>query len=477
MKFLGERQAILIVFAVIFIYVLIMGAVSVARHYNFQTQAWDMGIFAQTFWNTAHGRVMQNSIEEVPNHFGVHMSPILFILVPGFLIFPSVYYLLIVQTLALALGAWPLYLFAKKILERKDLALALAAGYLLYPPLHWVNLFDFHPVAFLVPALLAAFYFFYEKKWFWFWVFMVVAAASQEDAVLAAMFAGLFLAALRWDEKKERKMGLAAALIALVYFVLSMKIIMPYFGGGLLRLDRYAELGGSVGEIARNLLFNPALFFKTAFSAQKLSYLFWLFLPVAFLPFVYLPAILLLIPGLLENLLTSFGNQFSGFYQYDSMLIAGIFISSVYGLRTLLKRRPDKALLFKSIIICAIFAGFLLRSPVSPFSFPVEFFKSNERQQTLRQIVKSVPSGASVAAETNIVPHLSDREYVYMSGSEPFMVDVVILDGADFFGFKDPDSFRKYADSYANAGEYDVRVIKERYIVFTKKGLFLETEQ
>ncbi|MEK7599143.1 MAG: DUF2079 domain-containing protein, partial [Patescibacteria group bacterium] len=380
------------------------------------------------------------------------------------------YYLLIVQTLALAFGALPLYLLAKKILGRRDLSLIVPAGYLLYPSLHSVNFFDFHPIAFLIPALLAAFYFFYEKKWLWFWIFMILAASAQEDAVLTVMFAGLFLAVIHPTEIKARKMGLLAALAALIYFIVSIKIVMPYFGGGLLRIDRYAALGGSAGEISRNLIVNPLLFLKTAFSAPKLKYLFWIFLPAAFLPLAYPASILLLIPGLAENLLTSFKNQFSGFYQYDSMLIAGIFIAGIYGLKGLLNRFPNKILRFKRVLLMAILAGFLFRSPISPFSFPAGLFKSNEHQLTLRRIVKNIPSGVSVAAQTNILPHLSDREKIYMAGSEPFMTDIVVIDGADFFGFKDPQHFSDYADSYAYSGKYDIEIIKERYIVFTKKN-------
>ena len=33
-------------------------AFTFARHLHFQTQAWDMGIFDQLFWNTIHGRFM-----------------------------------------------------------------------------------------------------------------------------------------------------------------------------------------------------------------------------------------------------------------------------------------------------------------------------------------------------------------------------------------------------------------------------------
>ncbi|QQG46567.1 MAG: DUF2079 domain-containing protein [Candidatus Niyogibacteria bacterium] len=476
MKILSERKAFFAVLAAIFVYIAVVGSVSVARHYDFQTQAWDMGIFFQTFWNTAQGRIMQNSIEEVSNHLGVHMSPIIFVLLPGFLVFPSAYYLLIIQTLALALGALPLYLFAKKVLERRGSALIIAFGYLLYPALHWVNFFDFHPIAFLIPALLAAFYFFNEKKWLWFWVFMVLASVTQEDAILAVAFSGLFLAVLHWRQRDERKNGLWVAAAALGYFIISVKLIMPVFGGGLLRLDRYAALGGSFSEIARNLFTHPPLFFKTAFTAPKLTYLFWIFFPVLFLPFIRPLSLLLLVPGLLENLLTNFSSQFSGFYQYDSMLIAGIFISSVYGLKSLLKIWPEKIIWVKWLFAAVILAGFLFRSPVSPFYFPTEIFKSNERRQTLRQIVKNIPGEISVSAHANILPHLAKRERVYMLGSEPFWVDgkpfrpdAVIIDGGDLFGFYNPEALQSYADSYALSGEYNIQVIRERYIIFGRK--------
>ncbi len=470
MKILSERKAFFAVLAAIFVYIAVVGSVSVARHYDFQTQAWDMGIFFQTFWNTAQGRIMQNSIEEVPNHLGVHMSPIIFVLLPGFLIFPSPYYLLIIQALALALGALPLYLFAKKILGRHDFALLISLGYLLYPALHWVNFFDFHPIAFLIPALLAAFYFFNEKKWLWFWVFMVLASITQEDAILAVAFSGLFLAAINWREPKERKIGLLAAFLALIYFAVAVKFIMPAFGGGLLRLDRYAHLGGNAGEIARNLFWHPSLFLKTIFTFPKMAYLFWIFLPVLFLPFMRPISFLLLAPGLLENLLTNFSSQFSGFYQYDSMLIAGIFIGSVYGLKKLSTRFPNKAVwLSKSALISAFIIVFLVRSSVSPLHFPAGFFKGGERREILNQIVKSMPADASVTAQTNIVPHLADRKFVYMLGFEPTKPDFVIIDGSDFFGFYTPENLQRYADGYALSDEYKITVINERYFVFQKK--------
>lgn len=466
---LGERKYLLIILGLIFLYIAILGSVSLLRHYNFQTQTWDMGIFVQTFWNLSQGNGPVNTVEEITNHFGVHASPIIYVLLPGFMLFPSAYYLLLIQTLALALGALFLYLFSKKILQRHDFPLLISAGYLLYPALHWVNLFDFHPIAFLVPALLGAFYFFYEARWLWFWLFIILAVFTQEDAILAVMFAGFFLAFIHWREAKERRIALLASTLAFIYFIVSIKILMPYFGGGLLRLDRYAHLGESFYEIARNLLFNPALFFKTAFSAPKLLYFLWLFLPVLFLPFFYLSSLLLLFPGFLENLLTNFANQFSGFFQYDSMLIAGLFIAVIYGLQKILSRWPNRARLFRGVLAVAILGSFLARSPISPFYFPLESFKFNERREVLNQIVQSIPANASVSAQTNIVPHIANREHIYMLGFEPFRPDFVIVDGGDFFGFYNPENLQRYADGYALSGEYEITVINERYFIFRKK--------
>src|SRR3989344_5518118 len=99
------RQDSKLVWLLIAAYFLIFSSLAVLRHYQFQTQAWDLGIFTQSFWNSIQGRLMLNTIEEIPNHFGVHFSPWLIFLVPGYWLFSSPYYLLITQTLALALGA------------------------------------------------------------------------------------------------------------------------------------------------------------------------------------------------------------------------------------------------------------------------------------------------------------------------------------------------------------------------------------
>lgn len=444
-----------------------------------------MGIFDQIIWNIAHGNGMQTTLEFVQNHFAVHMSPILFLFTPGYMAFPSPYFLLIIQTLALALGAWPLYLLTR--------SLPVAIAYLLYPPLHWINWFDFHPIAFLVPLMLAAFYFAKQKRWGWMSLFLILAASAQEDAILIIAFFGIYLMIKdvgRPIDVRRQYIGLAIFVLSVAYFLISTKFIMPLYGGGLLRIDRYAQLGGSFSEIAKNLFVHPLLFINTIFQWQKFVYLFWLFLPVAFLPFLATYEWILLIPGLAQNLLTNYAPQFASAYQYDATLIAGIFIATAYGLRKttnvfagLALLAPPRATIanrseeskntsgFPVIALIGVsFLAFLFRSPISPFNFPAEILKRSNRAEAFQKMLERVPKNASVAAHTQIVPHISQKEKIYMLGYEPALEpDILLVDGADYFGFGTPEFFAAHIQKYADSEKYSVEIIDERYYILTRK--------
>ncbi|TSC96379.1 MAG: hypothetical protein Athens101426_384 [Parcubacteria group bacterium Athens1014_26] len=465
-----------IVLAAICIYIIVFGVFTGLRHYNFQTQAWDMGIFDQTFWNTAHGRFMENSFETAKNHLGIHMSPFLVLLAPGYALFPSPYFLLIIQTIALALGAWPLYLLAKKVLSGFDKK---------WPVI--ITLFDFHELPFLIPLLLTSFYFIETKKWLWTTIFLALSASVKEDAILVVMFMGIYIFIKSGKNKsiKEtqnienkkflgiKKFGALTAIFSLIYFIAATKIIMPSLGGGLLSINRYSQLGGSVAEIAKNLFTNPWLFIKTIFAAQKMGYVFWLLVPAGFMTLFSGPVLLTLVPPLAENLLSSWNSQVSGLYHYDALLIAGIFAGLVYGLKFFLNHWPKKQKIAIVALLVAGAASFLIRSPISPFLFPTELFRPNAHWDAYREIIKKIPANASVAAQTNLVPHLSKRQNIYVLGTEPSPADILIIDGADLTGFTDEKTFQTYADSYMDSGLYNFTAIENRYFILNKKDIEL----
>lgn len=461
---------------------IILSGMSMLRHYQFQTQAWDMGIFVQFFHNTIRGNIAQTTIAEIPNHLGVHWSPFLLLLAPLYALVPSPYTLLLIQALVLALGAVPLYFLAEDALKNKKHALIISGTYLFYPALHWINWYDFHEIAFSPALFIAAAYFLQKQRWRWAAFFLLLAASVKEDVIMATLALGLWFIVRACREAKSDNndknqraaqtrlaVGCIIAVASAIYFLLVIKVFMPALGGGLLRLDRYAHFGNSAPEIITTMLKNPLLVLSTFFAPQKLIYYFWLFAPVLFLPFFGGTAFILLIPGLLENGLTAFSSQFAGTYQYDAILIPGIFIATVYGLRNIRERWPSIARKTIVLFVAMSAMSFVARSPLSPLSFPTELFKKNNHWETFRQMVREVPPDASVAASTLLVPHIAQREHIYILGQEPFLVDYVLIDGADFFGFPSPEAFQSYADRYALSGNYDIRSINERYFIFIKK--------
>jgi uncharacterized membrane protein len=96
---------------------ILLGSLSLVRHWTFHSTASDLAVFDQVLWNTIHGRFMESTLSLarcVPHSFfGDHFSPALLLILPLYFVFPHPETLLVVQTVALALGVWPIYLLAR----------------------------------------------------------------------------------------------------------------------------------------------------------------------------------------------------------------------------------------------------------------------------------------------------------------------------------------------------------------------------
>src|SRR2546430_4711142 len=92
--------------ALVAVYALTFGALSLIRHWSFHSTGLDLGVFDQVLWNTSQGRFMESTLSLdrcVPHSFfGDHFSPILVALVPLYWVAPHPETLLVVQTVALA---------------------------------------------------------------------------------------------------------------------------------------------------------------------------------------------------------------------------------------------------------------------------------------------------------------------------------------------------------------------------------------
>lgn len=131
------RQKKIIIIGMIF-YSILFIYLGIQKYHNFTFfNPKDFAIYNQTFWNTIHGRVFQNST--YGSNFTCHNSVFFFLLVPFYFLFPFPQTLLVLQTIFLALSTIPFYMIAKRSLNDYALLL-LTLSFMSYPYLISQNL-------------------------------------------------------------------------------------------------------------------------------------------------------------------------------------------------------------------------------------------------------------------------------------------------------------------------------------------------
>ena len=154
------------------LYTVILGWACHAEYDVYGYGDFDLAIDAQATWNLLHGSI-ESSIHRIP-FLGNHMRLILFPIALLYAIFRSPLLLLDLQVLVLASGALAVYLLGTARLP-KPWAACVALLYLVYPPLVFMNLYEFHPVALATAFLLWMLYGYDRKRFGFFLVFLLLA--------------------------------------------------------------------------------------------------------------------------------------------------------------------------------------------------------------------------------------------------------------------------------------------------------------
>ena len=127
--------------------------IAILRYERREIMSWDLGIFTAAVRGYAHFQAPMVGIRgQNMDLLGDHWHPILMLLGPFFRVFPSPITLLVAQSVLLALAAVPLTRTAIDLLGRyQGYAIGIAYG-LSWGVVQAAN-FDFHEVAFAVPAI------------------------------------------------------------------------------------------------------------------------------------------------------------------------------------------------------------------------------------------------------------------------------------------------------------------------------------
>ncbi len=411
-------RARLLLWAAMASYAAGFGALSVLRQRAFNTGRYDLGNMVQTVWNTAHGHFLQMTSGDGRqiSRLAAHFDPILAAFAPLWWVWPSPEMLLVVQAVAVAVGALPVFWLGRKQLGSERAGVAFALAYLLFPATEWLTLNEFHPVALACPLLLFAFWYLDEDRLVPFALFAAAAVTTKEEIGFAVAGLGVWYAV-----RRRRAAGIAILGSGALVSAIAIAVVIPHFNAGAESAfyGRYDAIGGSAGGIARTAVTRPWHILEQAFQGGDIRYLLHLMLPLALL-FVLAPlAALAAVPELALNVLSATSTQTSIHFHYTAGAIPGLVIGSVLGAAAIARRFPARSgLVATCVVAVALVANWKIGAVPLWGAVPGgEDYQKSDWQVTAHdriaeQALARIPAHAVVSSTNVLGAHLSARHRV-----------------------------------------------------------------
>jgi uncharacterized membrane protein len=400
-------------------------ALSILRHRAFTTGRFDLGNMVQAVWSTAHGHPLQiTSLRgDQISRLGSHFDPILAAFAPLWLLWPSPDMLLVIQAIAVALGALPAFWLARKHLLSERAGIGFALAYLIYPPTQWLTLNEFHPVALACPLLLFAIWFLDEGRLVPFAACAAAAAATKEEIALVVAGLGIWYALAH----ARRLAGAVVAAAGVAVALIAIEVVIPHFNraGTSSFFARYSEVGSTPGGVVHTALTNPWKIVTTALTGRGLGYLARLVLPLGLLVVLAPLVLIAALPELAANLLSAATTQTSIRFHYTAGLIPVLVAAAIFGAKRLERLRPGLPVATGAVVLGLVSSYLLGPIPVWRY-FPggqqhqAQATEVSEHDRIAARALRLIPPDAAVSATNSLGAHLSARRRVL---SFPYLQD------------------------------------------------------
>ena len=368
----------------------------------------DLGVYVQVMWSTAHGRPFYMSLYGHPvNFLGQHFVPLLVVLAPFYRLWPDARLLFVVQTLALTLAVVPLFRLARRRLGGGP-GLLIAAAYFLYPLLHSVALSGFREISLAVPLLMASAASLLDKRLRQSLVWLALAMLVKEEIAFIAIAYGLYI----WLVLHRRRLGILVAAGASLWAVLLLLVLMPALKGAPSYefFDRYYTLGSTPAEMLRTLLTRPLVVLRLVSTPHKLQFVGVLLAPLAALPLLGFPIVLLALPTLVYLLLSDYRSMTSITFYYAAPLIPFLLLAVVVALDRL---RGLRVAWYRGALVALAAAALVAARLWSPLPGGQRYSPGNYRvtdaDRSAAALLATIPPDASVASDNGYVPWVSNR--------------------------------------------------------------------
>lgn len=392
---------------------------TVCRVLTFSTPTYDFGIFSQMFHSMKTTGLPMTTVERdgLLSHFHVHVSPIYYLLLPFYYLFPYPATLQVLQAAVLASAVIPLWLVGKQHGLHPGLRILLCILLVLYPAYSGGASYDIHENAFLTPLILWLFYGVDRKSKPITILSSVLVLMVKEDAAVYVGVIALyyFLCGLLRRERFAFITGFLLMAMAVIWFV-GVTGYLARVGDGVMTY-RYKNFmfddTGSLLTVVKSVLMSPMKAVFECVDPEKLKFIGLTILPLAAVPLFTrkYERMILLIPYVLVNLMSDYQYQHDIFFQYTYGSTACLFYLTAVNLSDFKTNFNRFVALFAAVCIC----GVCFVSEVIPKAmyYPRKYISNRAIYAQTKEALSLIPEDASVSATTFYTTYLSQRSVLY----------------------------------------------------------------
>jgi uncharacterized membrane protein len=413
-----------------FFFLLLYCSIALVNHYNFRTYALDLGTYVNVVYNYAHFNFASNQVWQAQsvNILGDHFDLFLMIISPLSYIFHN-YTLQLVQIIFIIIGGIGIYQFCNMLFENKKIALIISISFFSFYGVFAALAFDYHSnvvAAMLVPWF---FYYFFQSRWLNCNIIFLLILITKENMSLWLAFIALGLIVHFKHDKSKIKRASIYGAIAITWFILLVKIIMPaLFDKAIYAHMHYEVLGSGFTEIIKNSITTPLHFFSLLFinhsgnaHADWIKTELHLFILISggFLLLFKPQFLLMLVPIYAQKLFHNDVTVWGISSQYSIEFAPVLFLGAACVINDVKHLTTRKILLF---LLPVLTVAVTIRSFDHTYAYfdrtkqriyqPEHWTRNFDVPQAYLAL-NLIPINTVVSAQSPFVPHLAERKHIY----------------------------------------------------------------
>lgn len=415
MRLVKEHWSLFLVLSLSFV---VFTLILILKHeVQFQTFGLDLGFYDQIIFKASHFDFSKSTIAPIVDRHvklsffenDFHLPLLILAIIYSFVSTP--YVLFIAQVLVAVVTVAVIYFASLAKIPSRFFAWSLAVTFLLSVPFQHVIFDGFIPEVFGALFLALFFYgvFSHNRRLSLIAAIGMIMSKVEFSPVVAISGLIVFLF------EKEKRFGLNILFLGAVTFFLLVYVVNPYISPNYRNYAHYSLGYGTLGKNPQDVVVNfftrPQAIVSATFSpAIKLNYLATQLTSFALIPIMGFQ----MLPLLLFEVFTRLGNNYmvAKWPLHSFTISTCLGIASIYSAKNF-QKRINPTFLGIILLVTAVAQNLFFHGPINSL-FKRQFYEIPSWSKANHQIMAKIPPNVSVAANNSLVPHLSERDKIYL---------------------------------------------------------------